>query len=122
MIALTKRERYIILFLIATFILGLGVRYFNGDRHHLVTDTISKGCLSPDTALDAIIEQEETININTADINRLMRLPGVGPKYAERIIEYRQVHGGFEKAEDIKNIKGIGDKKFEKMKDMVTVE
>ena len=121
MISLTKRERYIILFLIVTFILGVGLRYFNGDRHHSEKVSVTKR--SPaDAELDAIIEQEETININTADMNRLMRLPGVGPKYAERIIEYRQVHGGFEKPEDIKHINGIGEKKFEKIKGMITVE
>jgi len=129
MIALTKRERNIILFLIVTFALGIGLRVVQNCRSG-VTPTKTPGVLNQrtpgvfteDAALDKIIEQEETININTADMNCLTRLPGVGPKFAERIIEYRQVHGGFKKPEDIKNIKGIGDKKFDKMKDIITVE
>lgn len=62
------------------------------------------------------------ININTASTTELDKLPGVGPSRAEQIITYRAENGGFKSIEEIQNIKGIGPKTFEKMKDMITVE
>ena len=61
------------------------------------------------------------ININTADATTLDSLPGIGPVYASRIIEYRQANDGFKSIEEIEQIKGIGPATFEKMKDMITV-
>lgn len=62
------------------------------------------------------------INLNTAYQGDLVMLPGVGEVTAERIIEYREQKGRFTKPEDIKNVKGIGDKKFEQLKEFITVE
>lgn len=67
-------------------------------------------------------KQSGKININTADKSELMKLPKVGDKTADKIITYRQNNGNFQKIEDIKNISGIGDKTFDSMKDMITVE
>lgn len=61
------------------------------------------------------------ININTADKNALESLPSVGEKTAERIIQYREKNGQFKSIEDLKNVSGIGDKKYEQIKDMITV-
>ncbi|MDR2089809.1 MAG: helix-hairpin-helix domain-containing protein [Clostridiales Family XIII bacterium] len=62
------------------------------------------------------------ININTADSAELQKLSGVGPSTAQKILDYREAHGRFARAEDIKNVSGIGDKTFEKLKDRITVE
>ncbi|MGQ0793515.1 MAG: ComEA family DNA-binding protein [Deltaproteobacteria bacterium] len=61
------------------------------------------------------------ININTASAAQLDSLPYVGEKTAEKIIEYRRVNGGFKTVEEIKNVKGIGDKKFERIKNLISV-
>ena len=61
------------------------------------------------------------ININTADSAQLQELSGVGPAIAERIINYRQENGRFQSIEDIKNVSGIGDKTYEKLKDHIRV-
>jgi competence protein ComEA len=61
------------------------------------------------------------ININTATAAELDKLPGIGPARANDIINYRQAHNGFKTIEELKNIKGIGDKSFESLKDLVTV-
>jgi competence protein ComEA len=61
------------------------------------------------------------VNINTASVEQLEGLPGVGAKLAGRIIEYRQKNGGFKKAEDLMNVQGIGEKNFLKLKPLVTV-
>ncbi|PIS25890.1 MAG: hypothetical protein COT45_01670 [bacterium (Candidatus Stahlbacteria) CG08_land_8_20_14_0_20_40_26] len=62
------------------------------------------------------------ININTANKKELMLLPGIGPVYADRIVEYRKEKGELKDIEEIKNIKGIGEKRFEELKDKIKVE
>lgn len=61
------------------------------------------------------------ININTADSAQLQELDGIGPATAQKIIDYRKENGRFSSIEDIKNVSGIGDKSFEKIKDRIKV-
>ncbi len=61
-------------------------------------------------------------NINLATKIELLNLPGIGETYAERIIQHREENGPFEKIEDIMEVKGIGESKFNDMKDKITVE
>lgn len=61
------------------------------------------------------------ININTADAAALMTLYGVGEKISQRIIEYRETNGPFEVIEDIMKVSGIGEKRFENIKDKICV-
>ena len=66
--------------------------------------------------------QVEKVNINTADKDTLSEnLTGIGPAIAEIIISYRNHYGGFQTINELKNVKGIGDKIFEKIKDNITV-
>jgi len=62
------------------------------------------------------------ININTASTGELTNLKGVGEKTAQAIVEYRQKNGAFKAIEDIKNVTGIGDKKFEALKSSICVK
>ena len=59
------------------------------------------------------------ININTATIDELKKINGVGDSKANSIIKYRETNGGFSSIEDLKNVDGIGEKMFEKMKDSI---
>lgn len=61
------------------------------------------------------------ISINKATYEELITLPGIGPKTAEKIIEYRNTYGPFWSLEDIKKVKGIGDKKYAKLKEYITI-
>lgn len=61
------------------------------------------------------------ININTATLEELDKLPGVGEATANKIISHREENGQFKTIEDIKNVNGIGDKKFENMKELICV-
>ena len=78
---------------------------------------------------EGIIMQEESnnsrssiVNINTANETELEELPGIGASIAGRIIEYRNKNGKFKNIEDIKNVTGIGDSKFEKIKNLIRVK
>jgi competence protein ComEA len=61
------------------------------------------------------------INLNTATQDQLETLPGIGPKVAERILEYRTKSGGFKRIEELMNVKGIGEKSFLKIKPLIIV-
>lgn len=61
------------------------------------------------------------VNINTATLEELDNLPGIGPSLAERIIEYREENGKFKSIEDIQNVKGIGESKYNDIKEKIIV-
>ncbi|MDR0847224.1 MAG: helix-hairpin-helix domain-containing protein [Lactobacillales bacterium] len=61
------------------------------------------------------------VNINTADLTQLQTLSGIGAKKAQDIIDYRATNGSFKNTEELKNIKGIGEKMFEKIKENVCI-
>ena len=61
------------------------------------------------------------ININTANESELDTLPGIGPSRAKDIINYREKVGAFKSIEEIKNVSGIGEAAFEKMKEIITI-
>ncbi len=62
-----------------------------------------------------------TININTATKDELIALPGIGPSKAQAILDYRKAHGPFKSVEELKDVKGIGAKRFEKLKPELAV-
>lgn len=65
--------------------------------------------------------EDDVININTATLEELQKISGIGEVKAKGIIQYREKNGGFNSIEEIKNIDGIGEKTFEKMKDQIKV-
>jgi competence protein ComEA len=62
-----------------------------------------------------------TVNLNTATVEQLQKLPGIGPKTAARIVEYRQKHGGFKKIEELMNVRGVGEKSFLRIRSQLAV-
>ena len=67
------------------------------------------------------VMSESLVDINTAEAEQLKTLNGIGDSKAKSIIEYREQNGGFKSIEEIKNVTGIGEKMFEKIKDNITV-
>lgn len=77
---------------------------------------------SIDEAVSEVNNQSDSnlININSASVSELDDLPGIGPSKAQAIITYREENGPFKAIEEIKNVSGIGESSFEKIKDLIT--
>ena len=113
MLDLTKEEKTVLIFIAAAFLIGSIFSYL---RNAPAAGSLYAGLEA------APVKDTGPVNINTADINGLLTIKGVGVKTAERIVEYRQVHGPFFAKDDIMKIKGIGGAKYEAMKDKIGVE
>lgn len=101
-----------------------------------VVKIIEKECICPEIKNDACLNQENTlkdssenhenninkkININSATLEELLTLSGIGESKAQAIIQYRKENGSFEKIEDIMNVTGIGEALYEKIKNNITI-
>jgi len=64
---------------------------------------------------------EDKVDINKATVAELTALPGVGEALAQRIVEYREKQGPFTAPEQVMNVRGIGEKSFEKLRDRLSV-
>lgn len=95
---------------------------FKGDDRN---NSINESQVSTNTGNNTSEDQNNTnekININLASASELESIPGVGPSTSKKIIDYREKNGKFAKKEDIKNVSGIGEKKFENMKDYIDIK
>ncbi len=113
MIRFTKEEKTILLFLLAALFVGTAVLYYKklNPAHSQFIEFDEKE-----------IQEFKKININKVTGKELVRIRGIGPVLAGRIISYREKYGPFKKTEDIKEVKGIGDKAFEKMRKEIILE
>lgn len=85
------------------------------------SDIIPTSSVPTTTGKPVASQGSSKININTANLYELMSLDGIGETYAQRIIDYRNANGPFTDIAQIKNVDGIGEKRFEAIKDSITV-
>lgn len=86
------------------------------------TSTTAVATQSSKTSSSAKAPATGVININTATISQLDSLPGIGPAYAQRIIDYRNANGPFTSVDGLDKVKGIGKKTIDKFRDRVNVQ
>lgn len=137
----TKQEQRAIAFLLVTFVIGCGILFY---RKRLPPPPVNPAEIEkfreyvtalhdstrPDSAAGAATDataiagsgQPGAINVNTATVDELMDVPGVGKVIATRIIDYRDQHGPFKRIEDLTNVKGIGKKKLEDLSKALVIQ
>lgn len=108
MFSLTPQEKRVILFLITVTLVGVGVNFLSKRYPHV-------------KIIAYINEDLSKINLNKADKEMLISIPGLGEKLSQRIIEYRRQQGVFKDIEELKNIKGLAGYRYEKIKDYFTL-
>lgn len=115
---LTKTEWGLLLLAALFLCLMTAVLYAAGAGRHTEADyTISTQL----PAGDVTPEEAPPVDVNTASLEELDTLPGIGPALAERIIEYREEYGPFEAPEDLLEVKGIGESVLAGLLDSITI-
>ena len=133
--AFTQQEKNVILFLTVFFAIGIiVVTIRNGSIFSSQKSTLQDKSKFKSLAKSVYDDNQETkidksiagsqglININEAEKDELITLPKIGPVTAERIIRYREDYGKFSSVNELKNVKGIGDKTMEKILSLITIE
>jgi competence ComEA-like helix-hairpin-helix protein len=122
MFNLEKIEKYVVMVLVLTLLIGLGVLAYKRSRPG---PAVEIGRFSVDEKSRAHLDvatEKLRVNINEAGIDELMRLKGIGQVLAQRIIDYRSLHGPFITAPDITRVSGIGPSLYAKIKDEISTE
>ena len=96
---------------------ALNLAEFLEDRMHIHVDYAGQ---TPQQAVRPSPNTSSLVNINTANAQELQRLKGVGPALAKRIVEYRQIHGGFTSPDDLLNVRGIGKSALDRFRAQLT--
>lgn len=109
MFNLTTQERQVILFVAGVAFLGLSINVAVKIR--------------PSLAKVAMVGQDAArLNLNEIEVQELERLPGISPNLAKKIIAYRAEHGPFRALDDLKEVKGVGEYRCRKLKELFYVE
>ena len=87
-----------------------------------LVEQVEETTLSSESEANTSSKSEGKVNINKASVSELTSIPGVGASTAQKIITYREENGKFKTIEDIKNVSGIGDSKYNSMKDFISVK
>jgi len=82
---------------------------------------VPEGVSDPANELPGVLNEPQLIDLNHASLEDIEQLPGVGPVLARRVVAYRTAMGPFHKVEDLRGVKGIGQKKLERLRRLVTV-
>ena len=109
MLNLTNDERRAAVFILSIYLLGLGINF--ACKH-----------FAAEKSLGRFSQSLGKINLNTADKKLLMSVSGIGDKLSQRILDFRELNRGFRALEELRDIQGITENKFDKIKDYFMVQ
>lgn len=112
---------YYVLLTLCVFVLGFFAGRINGDLEISVSAVSEPAVLQVDVTETQEQAPEGPIDLNTAEESDLLTLPGIGPELADRILTYRVQVGRFVAVEQLMDVKGIGEKRLEQIRDLITV-
>lgn len=122
----------VLLLCLVTFCVGYALgREENADAVRIYTERTASTTAAPDEtdegteapdATPTVTGEAALVNINRATAEELTALPGIGDTLAQRIVAYREEHGAFASVEAITEVSGIGEKRFEAIQNLITVE
>ena len=118
---LTRSEKIVLIMLSALLLAGAVILRIRRSRPYPEI-TIVKNGIKEQLALKQVesqLKETRKININTSTIKEITSIPGVGGVLAARIVEYRDAHGAYRHKDDLLNVKGIGEKKLERITDYI---
>lgn len=118
MMWVTEQERRTLIVLGGAALVGLSVLAWQQRRPAI---GVAPGPTLPYAQWEASLRQSRVIDLNRATAEELVRLPNIGPSLAQRIIAYREQHGGFEHPEQVQEVPGIGPKTYAALAEYVTV-
>ena len=123
-----KKQGIIVLLLLTFLFLGFICGFFMGrnvNHSNVELSPLPKPTITPAPSGTQPISQPQQItgkiNINTATIDQLMLLPGIGQVLAQNIIDHRNTHGNFQKPADLLLVEGIGEQRLDSIIDLITV-
>ncbi len=119
MLWVTEQERRTLIVLGGSALVGLSVVAWQQRRPAI---GVAEGTPPPYAQWAASLRQSRVVDLNYATVEELVRLPNIGPALAQRIVAYREQHGGFEHPEQVQDVPGIGPKIYASFQDYVTVE
>lgn len=112
-----KNPRSAMLLAVTCLLVGLVIGLSLGKQSHVPLSITSTSRLVADTPQTITL----LVNINTASAEQLTALPGIGERYAQNILDYREENGPFETKESLLNVEGIGQNRLEAILDYITV-
>jgi comEA protein len=111
----SMKAKSLVMFLVCAMVVVISATYgLSADK------SVENPVVETSRAVDSSLAADK-IDLNKADTQMLISLPGIGPKTAEKIVAYRETNGPFTSVEDLLNIKGIGPDKLEKIRQLVTL-
>lgn len=115
------KAAYILLVICLAFAMGFVLGVGRGETHLTIQTVAEEQTQEEQPAEETEPVSQKRVNINTATLEELQELPGIGPTLAQRILDYRKEYGFFPTVAQLKDVEGIGSKRYAELEPLITV-